>query len=88
MKKISIFTIVLILILTTTLFFLLTNSNNSLSYYMHTKAICNDTNFCQDYMISCDKNKLLMTTPITGAAIQLPLDWQDPRNEVDQKLCN
>ena len=56
--------------------------------YMYTKAICNETNFCQDTEITCQGNKLISVKPIEGAVIQHSEDWQDPRakDEVD-KLC-
>ena len=55
--------------------------------YIHTKAICNESNFCQDYEITCEGNKTTNTKPLTGAVIQHPEDWQDPR-ENPEKLCN
>ena len=79
---------ILLLILATLITFLLTNSEDYLDYYSHTKAICNETNYCQDYQISCDEERAIMITPITGAAIQNSEDWTDPRNEsIRNKLC-
>jgi len=51
----------------------------------HTKAICNSENFCQDYEIFCEKEEVIKMFPITGAAIQFPETWKDPREnkEVD-----
>ena len=87
MKKIVIFAIILLLILVALITFLLASSEDCLDYYSHTKAICNETNYCQDYIISCDKERAIMITPITGAVIQNSEDWQDPRNEIDRELC-
>jgi len=87
MNKLSIFAMILLLILAVFITFLLANSNNSLDYYTHTKAICNETNYCQDYQIFCNKDKLIMTTPITGAVVQYSVSWQDPRNELEKELC-
>ena len=87
MKKTSIFAIILLLILVISITFLLANPDDSLDYYMHTKAICNETNFCQDYMISCNEDVVVMTSPITGAIVQYDNSWQDPRNELEQELC-
>jgi len=88
MKKLWISAIILLLILVTLITFTLANSNNNLAYRSHTKAICNQTNYCQDYQISCDEERTIMTTPITGAVIQFPEDWVDPRSEFDiNKLC-
>ena len=57
--------------------------------YSFTKAICNESNFCQDYIISCDSNKILEIKSITGAAVQQSLSWKDNRsNEEKNKLCD
>jgi len=87
MKKIVIFAMILLLILATLITFLLANSEDPLGYYSHTKAICNETNYCQDYQISCNKERAIMIIPITGAFIQHNDSWQDPRNELDKELC-
>ena len=55
-------------------------------YYSYTKAICNETNYCQDYEIMCDGGNLISMKPITGAVIQHPNDWTDSRNNSDT-LC-
>ena len=87
MKKIKILLLVLLLIFILTLTAILTKSQESyLDYYTHTKAICNTTNYCQDYQISCDKERAIMTTPITGAVVQHPENWTDPRNEIEKGL--
>jgi len=49
--------------------------------YSFTKAICDETNYCQDYKIECDGNKTITSKPITGAAVQQLDDWQDPRTQ-------
>jgi hypothetical protein len=57
--------------------------------YTHswTKAICNE-NYCQDYEIYCDGDKLVSQTPITGAVMSIPKDWVDPRNESNrERVC-
>lgn len=57
--------------------------------YSFTKAICNDTNFCQDYEVSCNGQELVSMQPLTGAAVQYPLDWNDPRTDEEiYKTCN
>ncbi|MBS3075540.1 hypothetical protein J4429_03695 [Candidatus Pacearchaeota archaeon] len=53
--------------------------------YTYTKAICNETNFCQDYEIQCRNKTLISSFPIAGAVIQHKPDWIDPRNKTD--LC-
>lgn len=49
--------------------------------YSYTKAICNETNFCQDYHVRCNGNDMVGISPITGAAVQFSHGWQDPRDE-------
>jgi len=50
--------------------------------YTYTKAICNESNFCQDYLISCDKdNNITKKIAITGAVTQHGDDWVDPRED-------
>lgn len=49
--------------------------------YTYTKAICDKDNFCQDNIITCEGNKVVSMDAITGASIQLPKTWQDPRGE-------
>lgn len=88
MKKILILIAFLIIIsITTILLIKATESSNNLDYYSHTKAICNETNYCQDYQISCSEERAIMTTPITGAVAQYPKDWTDPRSESERELC-
>jgi len=56
--------------------------------YSYTKAICNETNYCQDYEIICEGEKVISTQPITGAAVQHPENWKDPRDEeMIDRLC-
>lgn len=55
-------------------------------YYTYTKAICNESNYCQDYEIACRNGGVEEISPITGAAIQNPSSWEDPR--VESELCN
>ena len=54
-----------------------------------TKAICDENNFCQDYIIECNGLKPLKISPITGAAVQFDSTWQDPRNiKQRERLCD
>ena len=87
MKKIGILAMILLLILVALITFLLASSEDYLDYYTQTKAICNETNYCQDYQISCDEKRAIMITPITGAVAQYDSDWKDPRNEEERELC-
>jgi len=61
----------------------LSESENSL-----TKAICDDKNYCEDYLINCKGKEVIRITP-TGAAVQFSENWEDPRNEKDKEIaCN
>jgi hypothetical protein len=42
-------------------------------------ALCNKTNFCQDYEILCEEGKVIDTIPIPNATIQNSKNWIDPR---------
>lgn len=53
--------------------------------YTYTRAFCNETNFCQDYIVTCDDNIAIDLTPISGAMVQHRDDWEDPRD--DTTLC-
>lgn len=88
MKKITI-TIILIVLLLILIFLFLsierTISEKEIKEYSYTRAICNSSNFCQDYDISCSNNQAINIIPITGAVIQHDEDWVDFRNNSD--LC-
>jgi len=56
------------------------------NFYSSTIAICNETNYCEDYKIECDGNKTLKRTA-TGFAIQQKENWEDPRGKQDNNLC-
>lgn len=64
------------------------NASIIINKYSYTKAVCNESNYCQDNEITCQGNKTIKVTPITGAVIQFDDGWQDPRAEGDrEKLC-
>ncbi|MFB6246699.1 MAG: hypothetical protein ABEI74_03865 [Candidatus Pacearchaeota archaeon] len=54
--------------------------------YTHTKALCNESNFCQDHKITCKNGTVQETSPITGATVQHTEDWKDPRKN-PKELC-
>ena len=57
--------------------------------YTHTKAICDEKNYCQDYEIECQGKQVIRMSPITGAFFQQSSEWQDPRDEKTRNvLCN
>ena len=57
--------------------------------YSFTRAICNETNYCQDYYISCKDTTITHIAPITGAAVQFSENWVDNRSEKSvSELCS
>ncbi len=90
MKRLAIFLVILALIAFSFIIYFLVEpeiTGKVLDNYSQTKAICNETNYCQDYQISCDEERAIMMTPITGAVIQFPKNWTDPRNDSEKELC-
>jgi hypothetical protein len=56
--------------------------------YIHTKAMCDETNYCQDYEIECKGKEAVKISPVTGAFIQQSWEWQDSRDEkTKNNLC-
>jgi len=94
MKKIILITsIILIIFFLIVLFFnnIITGKiiESTIQKYSFTKAICNDSKFCQDYEIKCEGKKLISTNPLTGAVAQFSPDWKDPRTEEQiDRLCD
>ena len=91
MEKLSVFLLILAIILGILLAGMMVidaSSPVNPDTYSHTKAICNSENFCQDYEIFCKNEEVIKMFPMTGAAIQFPLNWEDPRpEETRNKLC-
>lgn len=57
--------------------------------YSYTRAICNESNSCQDYEIVCNGEEIVSLNPITGAVIQHDSSWEDPRKNTSEKdYCN
>ena len=68
----------------------MTTNTISQPEYTHTftKAICDETNYCEDYEVACNKNKLKSLSP-TGFSVQNSASWQDPRTpEQRDRLCD
>mgnify|MGYP001558849844 FL=1 len=81
-KKLLISAALLILILIFSTLILGSNlPENPKRIFSHTKAICTEKNYCQDYHISCENDTVISISPITRAAVQFPEDWTDPRDE-------
>ena len=89
--KIAILSTAILILMVILIFFVVSSSQitgqATLNHYSYTKAICDDSNYCEDYEIACKGNDLVSFTP-TGAAIQLDNDWKDPRDkELIERLC-
>ena len=84
MKKIIIFIEILIISLITILLIGPVQSNYVKIVpgytHSHTKAICDENNYCEDYEIFCKDKKVVKMSP-TGAAVQYSSNWEDPRDE-------
>ncbi len=54
----------------------------------YTEAICNETNYCQDYEVYCREEEFVKMSPLTGAVVQHSEDWKDPRDKKTiEELC-
>ena len=63
-------------------------NEEKLNKYSYTTAICNDK-ICQDYFIECNGSEVITKTQITGAFINIPKNWNDPRpQELTEKFCS
>ena len=88
MEKWFILVGILLSILMGSLLILSSETDKNPYTHSYTKAICNSENYCQDYEIFCKNRNIVSISPITGASIQLPENWEDPRSaEVKNKLC-
>lgn len=61
------------------------SNNFSDKYHIYTKAICNDSNYCQDNEVTCNNNIVVSVKPISGAVVQFSENWKDFR--MNEKLC-
>ena len=91
MKKSQIIDKILLLILISLILITIPQfilSGNSIkeapNQYSYTKAICDESNYCEDYIIECKENNLIKLQP-TGFSIQQPEDWIDEREY--RELC-
>ncbi|MFH1521440.1 MAG: hypothetical protein ABIF18_00620 [archaeon] len=91
MKKQLLISLIAIAVLIATLLIInpkITGNTIDLSEHSYTRAICNSTNYCQDYEINCNDEKVIKINPITGASVQHSPNWQDPREERNiENLC-
>lgn len=91
MKKSLVISIIVVLLFLIVLIFFaivkLNSINADLSYYTHTKTLCNST-YCQSYIITCDNKNLLNKAPLTGAVIEISENLTELPDENDVNgLC-
>ena len=94
MRKVNFFVLVLGLVISFILLVtpLLTAKSNyvvsSVPFtHFHTKAICDSTNFCEDYEVYCN-NQSVLSINATGYIVQFPSEWQDMKSEeAKNKQC-
>ena len=94
MKKKVIFYFIMLLIFLILLFSVISYYSNltgkiveDINSYSYTKAVCNNSNYCEDYEIVCDGKEVISMT-FTGFSIQNPSDWVDPRSkEIVENTC-
>lgn len=53
----------------------------------HTKAVCDENNYCQDWRIVCDNGTLVEMHLVEGSDYQHDEDWVDLRSEEERELC-
>jgi len=85
MKKyheISIIILIIILIALIIPGFNLTGKIIDKNHYSYTTAICNKTNYCEDYVVECNENSDPKLTA-TGLSIQQDKNWKDTRENVE-----
>jgi len=56
-----------------------------LNEYLYTTAICNNSNYCEDYEVEC-KGEEVVSLTLTGSFIQQEEEWQDKRE--NKELCD
>jgi hypothetical protein len=89
----KIFVMSLVLIVLTLSLILVVSAINETSSeigtnYTWTKAVCNSSNLCQDYLIECKNKSVVSMSPITGAVVKFSDNWHDPRpQETINKIC-
>lgn len=57
--------------------------------YSYTKAICTDSNLCQDNVIYCKNKQVVEMVPLVESTTQFSQNWQDPRSQYEiDRLCD
>ena len=71
-----------------TSFSVLISNQEKADQYSYTKAICNKTNYCQDYEIICEGSETIEVSLIENSGRQYPASWKDTRtDEQKNKQC-
>jgi hypothetical protein len=83
---VAVFAIIAMALFTLMFFYILEKTTNPQNNYSYTRAMCNATNYCQDYEVNCSNGDILNIKPISQASVQHSLSWKDPR-ETPQDLC-
>ncbi len=65
-----------------------TITDSIVNKYSYTTAICDGNKTCQDNIVECEGKNIIKISPISGAVVQHDKDWQDPRNNNTNELCN
>lgn len=74
-----------IILLATSMILASENYNSPIYTSSFTKAICTESNYCQDFYIYCKNKNIINATPITGSAIMFSKEWEDPRTNTENK---
>ena len=54
--------------------------------YTYTKAICNNEKKCIDVLIECKDGEIVKMQPVSDLT-SFDDDWEDPRDNPNEKLC-
>jgi uncharacterized protein YxeA len=84
MNKIIIIIIFILILVIFSYFLIKQITGKTIASYTYTKAFCNETNYCQDYEITCQQGQATRIIA-TGNAVQHSEAWNDPRN--NNSLC-
>lgn len=84
MKKILLYLAIIFLVTTSAFLLIMYNSQITgeviLDEFSYTRAICNKSNYCEDYIVECKNQEVSSLTP-TGNAVWHEPSWKDPRDK-------
>jgi len=94
MKKTTIALIIIALIIIGTIVFIIFKTPSTtgqavvLTGYTFTKAVCDESHFCQDFEFVCENNQTKAINPVLNSERQFSKSWQDPRTQEEiDKVC-